>query len=363
MTEYEVCVVAIAPASYYSTSIYLMSKGIDWDYFTSRHFDSSDAAAGRTPRHSLERSLSMSWRRGELWLDPDLLWPREAAPAPAFAGTAAPVAGPVVPPGLFESRRRRETWRRKRYARRARATAIALSPAVMLALGELRGSATPGIALAVEDPPSMTFKLGTDLMLDSLPATPPARGPRRRVAVREQATPTIDWHRAASVGLPYGGSLSDGTQLPVDGPSWVTWDPITDSRPNQPARLYGNERTIRAIVAVTGAYRAAHPSAARVVVGDISRKGGGPMDDHVSHQNGLDVDVYFPRVDGKLRAPVSSDQIDHRLAQDLVDRFVAAGAQMVFVGFSTGLRGPKDVVIPYKDHEYHMHVRFPPPRH
>ena len=113
---------------------------------------------------------------------------------------------------------------------------------------------------------------------------------------------------------------------------------------------------------MTAAYRAAHPEAPRVVIGDISREGGGPMtDEHVSHQNGLDVDVYFPRLDGTLRSPTSTDQIDRRLAQDLLDRFVAAGAQMVFVGFSTGLHGPSGVVIPYPGHENHMHVRFPPP--
>ena len=63
-------------------------------------------------------------------------------------------------------------------------------------------------------------------------------------------------------------------------------------------------------------------------------------DEHVSHQNGLDVDVYYPRLDRTLRAPTAPDQIDLRLAQDLLDRFVAAGAQMVFVGYSTGLHGP-----------------------
>jgi murein endopeptidase len=163
--------------------------------------------------------------------------------------------------------------------------------------------------------------------------------------------------------VPFGGSLNDGTQLPLDGPDWVTWNPVTDSVPNAPKRLHGHQSTIRRIVAVTAAYRAAHPNAPRVVIGDLSREGGGPMtDEHVSHQNGLDVDVYFPRRDKVLRAPIAPDEIDHRLAQDLLDRFVAAGAQMVFVGYSTGLRGPAGVVIPYAHHEYHMHVRFPPPR-
>ena len=97
-------------------------------------------------------------------------------------------------------------------------------------------------------------------------------------------------------------------------------------------------------------------------IGDISREGGGPMaDEHVSHQNGLDVDVYYPRRDGTLRAPTAPGEIDHRRAQDLLRHFVAAGAQMVFVGYSTGLRGPAGAVIPYANHENHMHVRFPPP--
>jgi murein endopeptidase len=192
-------------------------------------------------------------------------------------------------------------------------------------------------------------------------ATSKPKRPDRSVA-RENAFPKIEWHHAIFVGLPYGGSLIDGTQLPVEGPSWVTWNPVTDSSPNAPNRLYGNERTIRAIVTVTEAYRAAHPRAARVVIGDISREGGGPMrDEHVSHQNGLDVDVYFPRLDRTLRAPRAPGEIDHRLAQDLLDRFVAAGAQMVFVGYSTGLHGPAGVVVPYPGHEYHMHVRFPRP--
>ena len=110
------------------------------------------------------------------------------------------------------------------------------------------------------------------------------------------------------------------------------------------------------------AYRAAHPDAPRVVVGDISFRDGGPMDEHVSHQNGLDVDVYYPRLDRHLSAPIATSQIDRRLAQDLLDRFVAAGAQTVFVGYSTGLHGPSGVVVPYPNHENHMHVRFPPPR-
>ena len=85
------------------------------------------------------------------------------------------------------------------------------------------------------------------------------------------------------------------------------------------------------------------------------------MDDHLSHQNGLDVDVYFPRHDRELLAPTTTAQINHRLAQDLLDLFLAAGAQKIFIAPSSGFRGPADVVMPWPGHEYHMHVRFPPP--
>ena len=268
----------------------------------------------------------MGWRFDEVWLDTDVLWFREQ-PQPSGAAAVALPPGTTdlldalfapVPTGLDESRRRRlaaQAARRRRLATRT----------------------VPAVALV----------LGSATML-------PVRAPETE-GVR------VEWHHARSLGLQYAGSLVDGTQLPVEGPDWVTWNPNTDSTPNLPWRLYGNEHTIRRVLAVVTAYRAAHPDAPRVVVGDISLRHGGRMDQHVSHQNGLDVDVYYPRLDRHLRAPIATSQIDDELAQDLLDRFVAAGARMVFVGFSTGLHGPSGVVVPYPNHENHMHVRFRAP--
>jgi len=297
----------------------------------------------------------MSWSPGELWLDADVSWFRERGPALALA---APLPFPV-PPGLAASRRRREAWKQRRTSRRARATALALSPAVILPFA-LRNHSSGGARLVLEDPPSLTLRLGSGRVSttdahDRLAVALPAE-----VGGWAQVYPKVQWRHARSVGLPYAGYLVDGTQLPIDGPAWVTWDPVTDSVPNQPHRLYGNEHTISTIIQVTEAYRAAHPDAPPVVIGDISFEDGGPMDEHVSHQNGLDVDVYYPRRDGELRAPTETDQIDTALAQDLLDRFFAAGAQVIFVGFSTGLHGAAGVIVPYPNHEYHMHVRFPP---
>ena len=108
----------------------------------------------------------------------------------------------------------------------------------------------------------------------------------------------------------------------------------------------------------------AHPRAPRIGIGDISRPHGGDfgprfgLPGHASHQNGLDVDLYYPRLDGRERPPEVVAQADLPLSQDLVDRFVRAGAEIVFVGPNTGLVGSAGVVTPLAHHDNHLHVRF-----
>ena len=319
----------------------------------------------------------MSWRVDEVWLDTDVLWFREQPRTP-IAGltlTVPAVAGDGLEPAFFmpiatgleasvQRRLARQAARRRRLATRTvPAVALILGSATMIPIGAYRHVAGQDAGPLQEDPPSLTFRPDGGPFEASaawFPRAGAARKPEARALARETESARVEWRHATSVGLPYFGRLANGTQLPVEGPNWVTWNPITDSVPNRPNRLYGNERTIRTILSVIAAYRTAHPDAPRVVVGDISFREGGSMNEHVSHQNGLDVDVYYPRLDRHLSAPRATDQIDDDLAQDLLDRFVAAGAQIVFVGYSTGLRGPSGVVVPYPNHENHMHVRFPP---
>jgi penicillin-insensitive murein endopeptidase len=312
----------------------------------------------------------MTWKPGELWLDTDVLWFREHAVALAPSGFDAAALAPAAT-GLAASRQRRQAAeaarRRRRHATRTvPAVALVVGSATMLPIAWLRhGDPARGARPLQEDPPSLTHRLGeltlaaeTPVRVASVRASRPSRAAPAPEPVSDFAN--VHWHSARSVGLPYAGYLVGGTQLPVSGPDWVTWDPVTDSVPNLPKRLYGNPHTIRTVISVIRDYRAAHPYAPKVVVGDISRRGGGVFDEHVSHQNGLDVDVYYPRRDKLLRAPIAVGQIDRRLAQDLLDRFVRAGAQMIFIGYSTGLHGPGGVVMPWPNHDNHMHVRFPP---
>ena len=73
---------------------------------------------------------------------------------------------------------------------------------------------------------------------------------------------------------------------------------------------------------------------------------------------GLDADILYPRKDGSEERPFKPSQVDRELAQDLVDRFVAAGAVKVFVGPRLNLKGPRNVVVPLIHHNDHLHVRI-----
>jgi murein endopeptidase len=176
----------------------------------------------------------------------------------------------------------------------------------------------------------------------------------------------VDWRESAAVGSHAAGRLEQGVRLPAGGRTFFTWDPVLRRSPNRPWRRWGTDRLVRVVLRVARDFHAAHPRAPRMAVGDLSRPHGGDFGPrfgyigHASHQNGLDVDVYYPRADGRERAPKDASQIDRRLSQDLVDRFVAAGAVTVFVGPNTGLTGPPGVVAPLVNHDNHIHVRIAP---
>jgi murein endopeptidase len=185
-------------------------------------------------------------------------------------------------------------------------------------------------------------------------APPPAAAPAAR--------------RSRAVGKPWRGRLVRGVQLPAFGEGYVTWDPILEQVPNRGWRRWGTDALVALVQRISAELGLDHPEAPLLVVGDLSRPRGGIFDErfgglgHASHQNGLDVDVYYPRKDGLARAPWRPDQVDRRLAQELVDRFVAAGAEKIFVGPRVRLRGPPQIVQPLVHHDDHVHVRIRRPR-
>ena len=181
-------------------------------------------------------------------------------------------------------------------------------------------------------PPMLALPTGPPEPPPELPPDPPAL--------------VVRWRDSVALGLPTGGRLVRGVRLPAGSPTFFTWDPLTHRSPSRGWRRNGADGLVRIVLRVIRGFAAAHPHAPRVGVGDLSRPRGGSFGPewggpgHVSHQNGLDVDVYYPRPDRRERPPRRVDQVDLGLAQELVDRFVRAGAERVFVGPANRATGP-----------------------
>jgi hypothetical protein len=198
--------------------------------------------------------------------------------------------------------------------------------------------------------------------------TPAAQGPSTgpQHPDRGAAGPQIRWRQSVATGSPTAGRLVRGVHLPARGANFLTWDPNLHRSPNRGSRRWATDRLVRLLLGVASEYRASHRGARPVLIGDLSRPHGGDFGRqfgyvwHASHQNGLDADIYYPRKDRAARAPGTAGDIDRRLSQELVQRFVRAGATKVFVGPSTGLTGPPNLVQVIPDHDDHMHIRIDP---
>ncbi len=223
------------------------------------------------------------------------------------------------------------------------------------------GVAATTVALASTGPdpgpdPGETAPVATE------PVPPPLTAPSTDPG---PLPPAIHWRRSRSVGTWAGGRLVRGVRLPAASPDYLTWDPVLNRRPNRQWRRFGSDRLIRVLIRVAHEDRLAHPDGPRMEIGDLSRPHGGDFGPrfggigHASHQNGLDADVYYPRADGRERVPLNAGQINRRRSQELVRRFLAHGALLIFVGPHTGLTGPRRRVQPLGSHDNHMHLRLP----
>ncbi len=122
--------------------------------------------------------------------------------------------------------------------------------------------------------------------------------------------------RGEAVGFYSDGSLWRGVPLTEDGrdhyllypQACYDREPMVEAYPDEGRRgnYHANPRVIRGILKVVRSLRRKHPDAPRVPVGELSNKTGGKIPFHRSHQNGLDVDVFFllrPRMDTPAGGP------------------------------------------------------------
>jgi hypothetical protein len=187
------------------------------------------------------------------------------------------------------------------------------------------------------------------------PSPPPQPADRR---------PRVDWRDSRALGTPNAGRLENGVRLPSEGPGYYTYDPATQRPPGGRDRTWGTAMLVHRLLDLGQWWEEAHPKAPRLGIGDLSQRLGGPFTGpvvgHVSHQNGLDVDIRLVRRDG-AEAGAGPSTYDRALTQQVVDRLVAEGASLVLIGPSLDLHGPSGVVMRWPDHDDHIHARFPDP--
>jgi murein endopeptidase len=176
-------------------------------------------------------------------------------------------------------------------------------------------------------------------------------------------TPVLSQCESRAVGEPYGGRLECGRQLPVSTDDLTTWDNALQRRYNRPWRRWGTGRLIGIVEDIAADYRSRY--GVRLVVGDLSRTRGGPFgpefggQGHASHQNGLDVDIYYPRRDRAELPPFKPADVARRRSQWLVDR-AERHADVEFIGSRVGLRRTSKRIQYLANHENHLHLRIRP---
>lgn len=87
-----------------------------------------------------------------------------------------------------------------------------------------------------------------------------------------------------SVGAPHHGVLTDGVELPVEGPGFVRYRKYGENH-------WGNPRLVRAVEHAALRVSREMPGGKPLVVGDLSAKTGGKIPHHQSHRSGRDVDL------------------------------------------------------------------------
>jgi murein endopeptidase len=169
--------------------------------------------------------------------------------------------------------------------------------------------------------------------------------------------PDCHRHPSRSIGTPGNGRLVDGVRFPASGADHFPWN-FREQRIGGSGRTrWGNCHVVRAVLRGLAAYHRRNPHAPRVAVGDMGRRHGGDIDGHSTHENGRQIDLYFPRRDRKLREPHTVAQVNLKLSSELVRAMLDAGAYRVLIGPDIHIPTPPRVMR-WPHHDDHLHAMF-----
>jgi murein endopeptidase len=176
-------------------------------------------------------------------------------------------------------------------------------------------------------------------------------------AAHARLLPDCKRHPSRSIGTPGNGRLVNGALFPASGPDHFAWNFRRQRVGGSGHTRWGNCRVVRAVLIGLAAYRRRNPDAPQVAVGDMGLRHGGEIDGHSTHENGRQIDLYFPRRDRKRREPHTVAQVDLRLSGELVKAMLDAGAYRVLIGPDIRIVTPAGV-IRWPHHDDHLHVMF-----
>ena len=182
---------------------------------------------------------------------------------------------------------------------------------------------------------------------------------------------------STSLGGAAQGSLRQGHRLPAGGVGYTR---------RRRGHHFGTRETIALIQFAGARLVEAYPQTAPLLIGDISRRTGGRLAPHRSHQSGRDVDIALPERTNEARqtfnASLRADHIDFEKLWFILDALIASNrVQFVFLdrallgqlrdearlaGWSSGdIKGllghqgaGQGLIRHAPGHTCHMHVRF-----
>lgn len=184
--------------------------------------------------------------------------------------------------------------------------------------------------------------------------------------------------KSESVGRPSSGKLVNGEKMPA-GPGYTY-----GSR----HKIYGTNETITLLIEGFGKFVKKYPKGPTIVLGNLSKKKGGPASPHKSHQSGRDVDIGY--VHKKKFQPVTSmlstskKNLDPRKTWFLMYAFLETGrVKYMFIDYDIQKvlyehlkerkftkrylkktfqyprgKGAEAVIKHVKGHHHHLHLRF-----
>lgn len=179
----------------------------------------------------------------------------------------------------------------------------------------------------------------------------------RSNAVEFRHIPSTTCSPSHSYGTPGNGSQKGAFLFPSENPDWFAWDWRTQMRGGSDFARWGNCAVIHKVMKAIREYRKNNPDSPPVTLGDISKRFGGQIYGHATHQNGTVMDLYYPRKDKQLEEAQTVSQVDTRLSRSFLRSLLRSGAKQVLIGPTVNIpAGGKVVRAP--NHDDHFHVIY-----